>query len=405
MSAALGAREPLGRYRLEALFVLLGVSIAAISPFLPLLLRERGLRADEIGVVLAIISAAGLTTTGLIGHLGDVRLGRGRMLRIVLVLTAICAMSFTVVGDRLVLVIAAAALFGAASQAMHPLVDAVALDELDLRGRGDYGRVRLWASVSFAVAVLALGWLFQISSLELLVPVFALAVLACLLPLRGWRSEPVQTHSTTGNFLQTLAHVTSVAPRFPLFLGSVLLVNVAVSGTLHFLPLRMDDVGGSLVLIGAGAAIAAIVEIPVMLSTGWFTRLAGPRSVYLGSCVIYAGCFVALVATDNPTVISVVWGVSGIAYALLHVGSVVIVATLVPVTSRGLGQGTLQTVASGIAPVAGAWAGGSLYARFGSGTVFTVAVGLAVAAGVVAWLALDGRRATAAEVERARDEV
>lgn len=377
--------------RLESLFVLLGISIAALSPFLALLLRERGLQADEIGVVLAIVSAAGLLTAGLVGHLADERFGLHGMLRMVIVLAAVTAAGFLVVGGNFWLVIAVAACFGAASQSMHPLVDAVALDELERRRRGDYGRVRVWASVSFAVATLGFGWLFQATSLEWLLPVYILAVLACLLPLRRSRravGPPVA--DTHRGFLTTLAAVTAVAPRFPLFLGSVLLVNVALSATTLLVPLRMDDVGSSLVLIGVGAAVAAIVEIPVMLSTGWFSRTFGARWVYLGGCLAYGLCFVAFMATDDPAIISVVWGASGVAYALVHVGSVVLVADLVPGRSRGLGQGTLQTVASGVAPIVGSLAGGALYAAFGGRTAFAAAATLAIAAGVVSWLALAG---------------
>jgi len=379
---------PVGRFRLEWVFVLLGVAIAALSPFLPLLLRERGLQPDAIGIVLAVVAASGLITTGLLGHLGDARLGRVPMLRWTSVAAAVTVTGFLFGAERFLLLLVLAALFGAASQSVHPLLDAVALDELERRGRGDYGRVRLWASASFAAAVLGFGFLFERTSLELLIPAFALASLACLIPLAGLNRAVLPVEHERPAFLQTVAQVATVAPRVPLFLASVLLINTAVAGTLHFLPLRMDDVGSSLVLIGLGAAVAAVLEIPVMLSTGRLARIAGPSAVYLLGCLIYLACFLAFLATDDPTLISVVWGVSGAAYALLHVGSVIVIAALVPPTSRGLGQGLLQTVAAGVAPIAGAWAGGALFAALGSGALFTVATALATTATVVAWFAL-----------------
>ena len=54
--------------RVQVLFTLVGVAEAAILPFLPIVLRDRGLSAAEIGVVLAVAALAGFVATPLEGR-------------------------------------------------------------------------------------------------------------------------------------------------------------------------------------------------------------------------------------------------------------------------------------------------------------------------------------------------
>jgi MFS transporter, PPP family, 3-phenylpropionic acid transporter len=52
-------------------YVLLYSAFGTQSPFLPALLREQGLRADEIGVVLAAATGMRVFAGPAIGHLSD----------------------------------------------------------------------------------------------------------------------------------------------------------------------------------------------------------------------------------------------------------------------------------------------------------------------------------------------
>ncbi len=49
--------------RVQILFALAGVAEAAVLPFLPIVLHERGLSAAEVGAALALAAAAALVTT------------------------------------------------------------------------------------------------------------------------------------------------------------------------------------------------------------------------------------------------------------------------------------------------------------------------------------------------------
>ena len=66
----------------RALFALIGVCVAALSPFLALLLRDRGFDPSQIGVVFSAMAATWMVANPLWGHAADVWIGRVRALRI-----------------------------------------------------------------------------------------------------------------------------------------------------------------------------------------------------------------------------------------------------------------------------------------------------------------------------------
>src|SRR5665647_364745 len=105
--------------RVRLLFCLIGFAEAAFVPFLPLLLRDRGLDAQAIGAALALMAGLGFARST-------------------------------------VAVLLAGSLIWFFRSPALPLADALALDRLGAHRRDAYGTVRLWMSVTFAVG--AIGW-------------------------------------------------------------------------------------------------------------------------------------------------------------------------------------------------------------------------------------------------------
>ena len=150
--------------RVHLLFTLVGVAEAAILPFLPVVLKERGLSAAEIGVVLAVAAAAGFVSTPLWGHLADGRLGAERALVFSSVAAAV-AVVMLVLAHSFVAVTIVVVLVTAARSATASLSDAIALEHLG-DDRAQYGKVRLWLSVGWAISACLWGLVLQVGSLD-----------------------------------------------------------------------------------------------------------------------------------------------------------------------------------------------------------------------------------------------
>ena len=133
-----------------AAFLVTGVQL----PFWPVWLTSRGLDAKEIGIVFASAIWAKVAATPAIGALAD-HFGRHRVMS-VLAATSLAAYLALWPAVRFWLLLSTNLVALTAQSALMPLGDSVTLTLTRAKGL-DYGRVRVWGSVSFVFAALAAG--------------------------------------------------------------------------------------------------------------------------------------------------------------------------------------------------------------------------------------------------------
>jgi MFS transporter, PPP family, 3-phenylpropionic acid transporter len=145
--------QPAGRLGLfySANFLVIGIQL----PFWPLWLAGRGLDARQIALVFAAATWAQVLATPAIGALAD-RLGRRRAVMIALAAAACAAYGMLWPVGGLWPILALNLLAGVAQAALLPLGDSITLAAVRAEGL-DYGRVRMWGSLSFIVAAVGGG--------------------------------------------------------------------------------------------------------------------------------------------------------------------------------------------------------------------------------------------------------
>lgn len=342
---------------------LTGVEVAAFIPFFPLLLRNRGLSPDRVGLVIATMSLSGLLASTLWGHAADMVLGRLTTLRVVAALAAGMALVLNVVGSHLAPILVATTALSACWAAIVPVGDALALHHLGAERRPAYGRIRLWMSIGFAIAAVSFGSLFERAGLGAMPSTFALALFILLV----W-SAVADLPSTRPPRERTAA---TPSARRPGPIGSPAVGDPVrggprhhgVSAVLTFVPLRIGGLGGTPVLVGLAVALAAAVEVPVMAFSDRVIEVIGLKGAFVLGAAQYAAAFAVLSGLSSPVAVALVVATDGIGFALVYVSTVVILDALVPPSFRATGQGLRQTVAFGIAPILGAAGGGLLYGR------------------------------------------
>lgn len=203
---------------------LTGVEVAAFIPFFPLLLRNRGLSPDRVGLVIATMSLSGLLASTLWGHAADMVLGRLTTLRVVAALAAGMALVLNVVGSHLAPILVATTALSACWAAIVPVGDALALHHLGAERRPAYGRIRLWMSIGFAIAAVSFGSLFERAGLGAMPSTFALALFILLVwsavaDLPSTRPPRERTAATPSGAL------VRSAPRLLVILCAVVLVT------------------------------------------------------------------------------------------------------------------------------------------------------------------------------------
>jgi PPP family 3-phenylpropionic acid transporter len=128
-----------------------------LLPFWPIWLGSRGLSASEIGALLAVSQWIKVVTNPLVGVAAD-RSGAPRRVMLLLSLAAVAGFVLFVPARGFASLLLLGALTSAALSALLPLGDKLALAAASA-GTLDYGRVRLWGSLSFIVATLLTGQL------------------------------------------------------------------------------------------------------------------------------------------------------------------------------------------------------------------------------------------------------
>jgi PPP family 3-phenylpropionic acid transporter len=161
-----------------AVFAVVGVQI----PFWPVWLEARGLSAGQIGLVIAASFWPRVITSLMIPHHAD-RLGQRRRPMTVLAAITLIGVALFAFADRFWMFMGLSLVTGATFAAILPLGEALALQEAH-EHRISYGRVRLWGSITFIVAAIAVGGALQQSGPEIVLPLLlvalAMTVATCL---------------------------------------------------------------------------------------------------------------------------------------------------------------------------------------------------------------------------------
>ena len=370
----------------HGLFVTFGLVIAALFPFFAIYLRDKGLSADQIGLVLAAMAVMRMFLLPAWGHIADTSIGRLTALQIGAAGAGLAAV-FLAFADGFGPVTVAACLLSAFMVSTGPNVDAIALEHLGEERMADYGHIRAWESLSYAAGCLVFGAVMEAAGVGWEMTLYALAsfaVLAWSTTIRRDRPVKAAGHGRLG----AVGAVFRAAPRFWGFLAATLLIWTAFNAAWNFISLRISDEGGGPLLIGLGTALGGLIEVPVMRVSSRLQRRLGLRKVYALGCLVYAFGFLLWGLVSDPTILSFLTVFEGIAFALLFTTGVVVVGRLLPSTLYSTGGSVAMMVGFGIGPILGAGIGGFVFERLGPVTLYAGASALALAAAGVAWIAL-----------------
>jgi PPP family 3-phenylpropionic acid transporter len=384
---AVRAASPRHDSALRGAYALLGLVISAFVPFLTLVLRERGLSPDDIGIVLAVLSLSGVLAAPFWSHAADTRLGSVHTLQLACAAASVAGLALIATGSQLLVIAAVCAVLGAAQAPYTALTDSLALSLLGPGRVLEYGSFRLWQSVGWGVGCVAIGAVLTATDIELALPLYAggVAIYAVYVARFG-RRRPGGARRN-GSRLGSVGEAIRTVDHLPLYLVGVLTFATSTHAAGDFVPLRIVTGGGDALLVGVAAGLSAFVEIPFMRSSGALTERFGLRAVFTAGAAVYAAASLAWSIFPGPLAVTIVRIAIGVGFALTYVSMVQMTAHLVPERLRNTGQALLQICTWGLAPMLGDAVGGVVYQHLGPPQLFVgSAVGIVVGIAVV-WFA------------------
>lgn len=342
-----------------ASFVTFGIHV----PFVPLLLAGRGLSETEIAAIVAMPMAVRVFASPLLGWVSDRVADRRTVLGAYAVGAALLFLLFGPVRGFLASA-AVMALTAILWNGVVPGIDAIALT-VARRSGVDYGRMRLWGSLSF-VATTALGgvavgrWGAEATFWLLAAGLALQAASIAFLPAP---EETRAAERSAGEPAVRLADLFTDA-RLVGTLAGAATIQASHAMAYGFSSLYWSSRGIPDWLVGVFWGIGVTVEVVLFAVAGRFAGRLGPVGFLVvggAGAVLRWGLF--------PFVSSVwLWGfvqaLHALSFAAVHLGTMLHVARHVPERLGGSVQGLVVTV-SGLTMAAATFASGPLYARFG----------------------------------------
>jgi len=360
-----------------ALFLVIGV----ILPFWPVWLESRGLGPAEIGFVISAGMWVRAFSNPLLAQFAD-RFGRPDRLMIALAWVSLAVHFLFFPADGFWALLAVSIPATMLLFALMPLGDAVTM--LKVRdGVVDYGRVRLWGSITF-IATASFSGLFlegrhPDAILWLIIGFIALTVAAChFLP----RTD------TPGNrdFFAPVKAVLASPPVLVFMLGAALVQ--ASHGVLYgFATIHWREAGISEGVIGALWAEGVIAEIILFAISGALLKKLQPVHFLILAALAGIVRWVILAETTALPALVAAQLLHAFTFGATHLAGLHFIARMIPANYAATAQSIYSSTAVGGAMAISTMAAGVLYENFG-GQAFYAMAAMCVAGmitAVVAW--------------------
>ncbi len=363
-----------------AAFVPASVSLVHFPPFL----AGRGLDGTEIGILIALPLALRVATASLLGILAD-RIGdRRRALAVYAGFALLGATALWWPHDFFGLFVATA-LTWVFWNGILPVSDALAVS-VARRGLGDYGRMRVWGSISFVVTNLAIGGLIASRGTEVvlvlmlggLVLQFAFAF---LLPEdRGVDGLAKRVPGATRAFFRRVASDRRLAG---LSLGSALLQSTHAM-LYAFATLHWSALGFTGVEIGLLWSVGVIGEILLFIFSAGAIAAIGARGLFILGAVgsVVRWTIFPFLGPWFPAWVAV-QSLHALTFAAVHIATIHLVTATVEDRRGATMQGTLTSLV-GLMMATATVLSGPLWSAFGGRAFLMMAVVAVIAATITA---------------------
>ncbi len=371
------------RFSIFYAFMAIGAGIQL--PFLPLWLHARGLTVGEIAIVVAGMTAIRILAVPLAAFVSD-RYQNRRSVIIVCGFAAFAAFLMLAFATSFWLIFSFSLLASFCWAPVFPLAESFSVDG-SAAHRIDYGRMRLWASLSFLTGSLGGGILLQLLSINSVVFLMAgaqgmSALVGLLLPDDPKIDAQVLGNRGPTNFSRVVRFL--VAGSFALFITAVGVGQASHAMLYSFGPVHWHDLGLDKFTIGCFWAISIAAEVLLFgFSQNLVNRFGAINLIIIG---ISGGAFRWIIgisggafrwlAMANDFGLGITFctqALHAMSFAMLHLGAMHYIRLNVPYGLRNSAQGLYAAASGGVAMSAVMGLTGLLYEHLHGGTYLAMA--------------------------------
>ncbi|MDC7232626.1 MAG: MFS transporter [Spirochaetales bacterium] len=330
-------------------------AIAALYPFLPLILQSKGFEPSRIGYLLGSYEMFSIMGLMVIGHFYD-RFRSPRRTMFIICLLSILILYLIAREQSLLLLVPFSLALGFVIKSPASLLDAHYGQNVE-DAETSYGKIRLYGSLGFFATAMTIQ-LTGIVEAHRPYSVFGgfcffMALTMALLPSLP-KADQQQTEKEHISPLKTMK---TFPPVFWAGLGIAFFNHLGMSGHYTFFSLLMDNKFGR-ADVGGLWAIGPLFELPLFFFSARLLQKLGIRKLWiLGLAAGFIRMQVYSLSGSLPP-LYVVQILHSASFGFNHLCMVTLITRTVPAGSRGLAMALFSAVAMGLSLFVGGFMGG-----------------------------------------------
>jgi MFS transporter, PPP family, 3-phenylpropionic acid transporter len=342
--------------------------IGAFSPYFALYLQSLDYSAAAIGMMLAVPPAMRIFAPYLWGSLAD-RYARRVKIACHAGVVGTLAYLGVFVSTAPAWLLACIGLWCFFWSAALPLMETTTLDYLAGRS-GGYGRIRLWGSIGFIVAVVGVGWLLDRTDISVLLWIVAATLVGIL--ICAWQ-VPDATHAHASARGSPIGRVLR-RPEVMALIAASMLMALAHGPYYTFFSIHLVAQGYSKSAVGWLWAVGVIAEIAVFAVLPWLYRRFSAQTLLVWSFTLTVLRWLLIAwASHVVPLLLVAQVLHAASFGVFHSAALVSVHRLFEGGSQARGQAVYASLSFGLGGTLGGLGSGLAWERLGAAPTFTAA--------------------------------
>ncbi|HSN39248.1 MAG TPA: MFS transporter [Burkholderiales bacterium] len=366
--------------RLAGFYFFYFAYLGAFAPFFSLYLKSAGISAVEIGMLMSLPQLTRIVAPHLWGWLADRSSRRLHVARMAGVAGTLAWLGvFAGSGFALLFAVLLAMTFF--WSAALPLVEATTLSHLgDETAR--YGRIRVWGSIGFIVAVVAVGYALDRVSIRALLWV-VLALMAGILAFCWQIPETAPAPHAADH--QPIWHIIR-KPEVAALIAACALMAAAHGPYYTFYSIHLVGHGYSKALTGWLWALGVICEIGIFVWMPHLYRAFTLRQILIASFALAVVRFLLIGwAADSTGLLIFAQTLHAATFGSFHAAAIGVVHKIFRGRHQARGQAIYGSLAFGLGGTIGGLASGYAWERLGAAFTFSLAAACAFAGMLILW--------------------
>lgn len=366
--------------RLAGFYFFYFAYLGAFAPFFSLYLKSLGISPVEIGVLMSLPQLSRIVAPHVWGWLADRGTGRLRVARLAGVAGTLSFLG-VFAGSGFVLLFTVLLTMTFFWSAALPLVEATTLSHLG-EHTARYGRIRVWGSIGFIVAVVAIGYVLDWVPVRVLLWIIV-ALMAGMLAF-CWQipEATVPPHATDRQPIWDIVK----KPEVIALITACALMAAAHGPYYTFYTIHVVNHGYSKALTGWLWALGVICEIGIFIWMPHLYRAFTLRRILIASFALAVVRFLIIGwAVDSVPLLLFAQTLHAATFGSFHAAAIGVIHKMFRGRHQARGQAIYGSLAFGLGGTLGGLASGYSWAHLGASLTFSLAAGCAFAGMMIVW--------------------